>query len=73
MPYIDIHENKEGLSMLQTVKKNFDRFAKKQVEKAISVCDTQAMMSHSSDDQFKQVVSTKSLDNCNDQLEHKYR
>ncbi len=29
MPDIDVHEDKEGLSMLQTVKKNFEGFTKK--------------------------------------------
>ena len=61
MPYIDVHEDKEGLSMLQTVKKNFEGFTKKQVKKVILAHGTQAMITHPSDDQFEQVVSTKSL------------
>ncbi len=64
MPYINAHEDKEGLSMLQTVKKNFKGFIKKQVEKAILAWNTQAMMTYPSDSQFEQVISTKSLDNC---------
>ncbi len=58
MPYIDVH-----------AKKNFKGFTKTQVEKAILARDTQAMMVHPSDNQFEQVVSTKSLDNCNVKLE----
>ncbi len=54
--------------MPQTVKKNFEGFTKNQVKKAILAHDTQVMMAHLSDNQFEQVVSTKSLDNCNVKL-----
>ncbi len=40
MPYINVHEYKEGLSMLQTIKKNFEGFTKKQVKKVILARDT---------------------------------
>ncbi len=63
MAYINIHKDKEGHLMLQTFKKNIKGFIKKQVKKATSDRNTQVMMAHSSDDQFDQVVSNKSLDN----------
>ena len=59
MPYIDVHEDKEGLSMLHTVKENFKGFTKKQVEKAILARNNQEMMAHPPNDQFEQVVRTK--------------
>ncbi len=47
--------------MLKNYKKNFKGFTNKQVEKAILAQNTQAMMAHPSDNQFKQVVSNKFL------------
>ena len=52
MSYIDIHEEREGLTMLQPIQKNFEGFTKKQVEKAILAYATQAMMEHPSDVKF---------------------
>ena len=50
--------------MIQTVRDNFGMFTEKQVEKAITARDMQARLAHPTDDKFKQMVSSKSLDNC---------
>ena len=34
MPYINLHTNKAGLVMIETVRKNFVSYAKKEIEKA---------------------------------------
>ena len=39
-------------------------FTEKQVEKAIAARDMQARLAHPTDDEFKQMVRSKSLDNC---------
>ena len=39
-------------------------FTKKQVEKAIAARDMQARLAHPTDEKFKQMVRSKSLDTC---------
>ena len=62
--YLDIRENHDALAMIQTVRDNFGMFIEKQVEKAIAARDMQARLAHPTEDKFKHMVSSKSLDNC---------
>ena len=64
MPYIDMRENHAGLALLQTVRKNFEGFTKKQAEKALLARNVQAMVGHPSDGEFNQMVSSPSMKNC---------
>jgi len=64
MPYNDMHENHAGLALLQTVRKNFEGFTKKQAEKALLACNVQVMVDHPSDGEFNQMVSSPSMKNC---------
>ena len=50
--------------MIQTVREKIGMFTEKQVEKAIDSCDMQAHMAHPTNEKFKQLVSSKILDNC---------
>ena len=63
MPYIDMREHQEGVTMLETVRKNFEGYKKKQVENAILARKMQAMVAHPPDEKFKDMVSHKSLSN----------
>ena len=64
MPYLDIRGNQDAFVMIQTVREKFGMFTEKQVYKAIESRDMKARMSHPTDQKFKQLVSSKSLDNC---------
>ena len=50
--------------MLQTVREKFGLFTERQVNCAIASRDMQARVAHPTDENFKQMVSGKSLDNC---------
>ena len=50
--------------MLETVRKNFEGYTKKQVENAILARKIQAMVAHTPDQKFKDMVSHKILSNC---------
>ena len=69
MPYIDLREHQEGVIMLETVRKNFEGYTKKQVKKAILAREAQAMVSYPLDDKFKQMVSHENLRSCNVKVE----
>ncbi len=58
----EIHQ---GSTMLQIARDNFEEFTKCQVEKAISACNLQAKAEYSSEPDFKQMMSPKSLSNYN--------
>jgi len=64
MLYIYMSENHAGLALLKTVRKNFEGFAKKQVEKALLACNVQAMVGHPFNGKFNQMVSSSSMKNC---------
>ena len=70
MPYIDLREHQEGVIMLETVRKNFEGYTKRQVKKAILAREAQAMVAHPTDEKFKQMVSHEKLKNCNVRVEH---
>ena len=63
MPYINLRENHKGFQMIETVRKNFEGFTKRQVEEAILARKIQAMVAHPTNEVFKQMVSSKSLKN----------
>ena len=55
--------------MLETVRKNFEGFTKKQVKKAILAREAQAMIAHPPDEKFKQMINHESTKNCNVKVE----
>ena len=44
MPYIDLHTTKTGVAMINTVRKNFESYAKRETEKAKLSCNVQSMV-----------------------------
>ena len=64
MPYLDIRGDHDAFVMIQTVRKKFCMFTEKKLEKAIELRDMQARMAHPTNEKFKQLVSSKILDNC---------
>jgi len=58
---IGMRKNHARLTLLQTVRKNFEGFTKKQVEKALLARNVQAMVGHPSDGEFNQMVSFPSI------------
>ena len=43
MPYIDLRTYKAGLAMINTVRKNFESYAKKEIEKSKLSCTVQSI------------------------------
>ena len=64
MPYLDLRKHKGGFALIETVRKNFEGFTKRQIKKAILAREAQAMTGHYPDEKFKQMVSSKSVKNC---------
>eukprot|EP00804_Cyclotella_cryptica_P011815 CCRYP_021222-RA/>CCRYP_021222-RA protein AED:0.36 eAED:-0.92 QI:0/-1/0/1/-1/1/1/0/432 len=72
MPFIDLVAHpgtylsrRDGVAMIQTVRKNFEGYTKRQVEGAKQARDMQAMMAHPSDSAMKHMVSqTNAVKNC---------
>ena len=56
MPYIDMREHQDAFGMVQTVRKQFEGFTKRQVKTAILACKLQAMLGHPSDEKLKQIL-----------------
>ena len=50
MLYIDLHTTKAGLMMIKPINKNFESYAKKEIEKAKLSCTTQRMIGHPSNE-----------------------
>ena len=50
--------------LIQNVCENLGKFTKHQVKRAINACNMQAQLTHPTDKSFKQMVSSKTLDNC---------
>jgi hypothetical protein len=61
-PCIDLDdmENNAAITMVQTVRENFDGFTRKEVEQAIAARKAQALAGHPSESVFKREVSRKS-------------
>ena len=64
MPYLDIRENHEALVLIQTVRENLGKFTERQVKRTITAHNIQARLAHPTDEPFKQMTSSKTLDNC---------
>ena len=65
MPCIDLREHREGVIMLETVRKYFEGYTKRNAKKAILARKAQTMVAHPPDEKFKQIVSHGNLRNCN--------
>ena len=57
MPYIDIREHHQGISMIETVQKNFEGVTKKQLNKAIMARVLQRRIGHPPEERYKEIVS----------------
>ena len=57
IPYINLREHKEGISMIKTVRKKFAGATKKNIEKAIQSRTAQRRIGHPLDERFKEIVS----------------
>ena len=66
MPYIKLHEHKEGISMIETNCKKSAVTTKHEIEKAIQSCTVQRRIGHPPDERFKEIVSLSEngLRNC---------
>ena len=64
VPYLNVRGNHDAFLMIQTVRKKLCMFIEKQVEKAVESRDIQACMAHPTNEKFKLMVSSKSIDNC---------
>ena len=53
MPYIDLREHKEVISMIETVHKKFAGSTKQDIEKAIQSRTVQRRIGHTPDEKFK--------------------
>ena len=66
MPYIDLREHgEEGLAMIATVRKNFEGFTPKEIERAIGSRVLRRRVGHPSEEHFKTIVSGKNAVNFN--------
>ena len=65
--YLDLKNNEEdGTALVTTIKENFERFTKKQVEGAIKAHCFQAMLGHPSRKDFKSMVHANLIAKCCD-------
>ena len=65
MPYINLCENKEGISMIETVRKKFTGATKRDIEKSIQSCTVQRRIGHPPDERFKEILSLGENGLCN--------
>ena len=63
MPYIDMCDNKAGLTTIETIRKNFEYYAKKEIEKAELSHTVQSMIRHPSRKHYTQFVNWNNLQN----------
>ena len=66
MPYNNLREHKEGISMIETVRKKFAEATKREIEKAIQYHTVQRRIGTPPDERFKEMVSLgeNGLRNC---------
>ena len=66
MPYINLREHKELISMIKTVRKKYAGATKRDIEKAIQSRTLQRIIGHPPDERFKEIVSLgeNGLRNC---------
>ena len=57
MPYIDLREHQAGISMIKTVRKNFEGVTKTQLNKAITARVLQRRIGHPPEERYKEIVS----------------
>ena len=57
MPYIDLREHQAGISMIETVRKNFEGVTKIQLNKAITARVLQRRIGHPPEERYKEIVS----------------
>ena len=63
MPYIDLRYYKQGLVLIETVRKNMGGFTREEIEGAKLSGQTQGRVGHPPDAVFKQLIGTKDLKN----------
>ena len=57
MPYIDLREHPEEISMIETVRKNFKGVTKRQLNKAITARVLQRLIGYPPEERYKEIVS----------------
>ena len=57
MPYINLREHKEGISMIKTVRKKFVGDTKHEIEKDIQYFTVQRRIGHPPNERFKEIAS----------------
>ena len=57
MPYINLREHKEGIRMIEMVRKKFAGATKREIEKDIQYCTVHRRIGHPPDERFKEIVS----------------
>ena len=70
IPYIDMSNNVKSVSMLYTVRVNYEGYKKKEVDVDILSHKVQAGFDHISDTEFKNMVRNKLLENFPVKFEH---
>ena len=65
MPYLGLRENKEALTLLETVRGNFEGYTKHQLVKAIEARKLHAKLAYPADEKLMQMVSRSGFKNCN--------
>ena len=53
MPYINLRKHKEGMNMIEMVRKKFVGATKRDIEKPIQSCAVQSRIGHPPDERFK--------------------
>jgi hypothetical protein len=66
MPYLDIQqlETKAALLFIQTVQGNMEEYTRREVEKACTTQEAQAMLGHPTDRECQGMVHTGMILNC---------
>ena len=57
MPYLDLRDHQEGISMIKTIRKNFRGATKKQIEKASLARTLQRQIGHPPEERYMEIVS----------------
>ena len=65
MPYINVRNHKEGISMIDTVRKKFAGATKQETEKAIQYRTMQRRIGHPPEERCKEIVSLGENGLCN--------
>ena len=63
MPYLDMRD-KQAVTLLNTVRDNFEGYTKRQIQKAIEARKLQARLAYPTDEKLMEMVSGSGFKNC---------